>query len=51
MKDQALNLGGLLLGGMIWLDLIAKLSVEWLVNRQYSFGWAAPVGTIYLVRR
>lgn len=35
-------------GGALWYLLIAHLSVHWVTNAEYSFGWFGPLICVYL---
>ncbi len=33
---------------LVWLELIARLRLEWSVNPQYGYGWTVPFLAVYL---
>ncbi|MGF1483997.1 MAG: exosortase/archaeosortase family protein [Opitutales bacterium] len=36
--------------GLLWLMVLAQLSLEWRVNALYAYGWAIPLLSLYLFR-
>lgn len=37
--------------GLVWLEVISRLRLEWSINPQYSYGWAVPVLAAYIFWR
>jgi exosortase len=37
--------------GLLWLELISRLRLEWSVNPQYGFGWTVPFISAFIVWR
>ena len=37
--------------GLVWLELISRLRLEWSVNPQYGYGWTVPFLTAFIFAR
>lgn len=37
--------------GVLWLEIVSRLRLEWSVNPQYSYGWAVPFLALYIFWR
>ncbi|HVF73126.1 MAG TPA: exosortase/archaeosortase family protein [Chthoniobacterales bacterium] len=37
--------------GLLWLEVISRLQLEWSINPQYSYGWAVPILAAYIFWR
>jgi exosortase len=37
--------------GLLWLEIISRLRLEWSVNPQYGYGWTVPFLAVYIVWR
>ena len=37
--------------GLVWLEVVSRLRLEWSINPQYSYGWAVPFLAAYIFWR
>src|SRR5205085_5099239 len=37
--------------GLVWLEVISRLRLEWSINPQYGYGWAVPFLAAYIFWR
>ena len=37
--------------GLVWLEVVSRLRLEWSINPQYSYGWAVPILAAYIFWR
>ena len=37
--------------GLVWLELISRLRLEWSINPQYGYGWTVPFLTAFIFWR
>ena len=37
--------------GLVWLELVSRLRLEWTVNPQYGYGWTVPFLTAFIFLR
>lgn len=51
LSRRAISWFAVAIVGLVWLELISRLRLEWSVNPQYGYGWVVPLLTVFTFAR